>query len=348
MRQIKFVKNPLSIYLNRGYPLEKANGDMIMLKKAIVLASALIFAACAADNSAVYLETASQVTKMPDAESAVKQYQATVRKSVHSQYSYEGLGDIYFAYGDFGAAVNEYTQSLRNKEDSDVHMKRGRAYMKLGFYPDAAYDFTTVISYGGDRAYIGYAERAKAYVELGKYKEALKDIDKARSHTEISAELDRAMAEIYYKTADYNTAKVYVQRAVSATPDDAALYMLRAKLFYKTRDANQAVADYEKAISLNPNYTEAKKELAMALATCPVSIYRNGTKAVELANQLYASEDSSDNAVILAAAYAETGDFDKASELLTKASEKEKDLVKQDDMRVYLKAYQEKRTITSW
>lgn len=319
-----------------------------MLKKAIVLSSALILAACATDNSAVYLDTAAQVSKMSDAESAVKQYQATVRKSVHSHYYYEGLGDIYFSYGEFGAAVNEYTQSLRNKEDAEVHLKRGRAYMKLAFYPDAAYDFSTVISLGGDKAFIAYAERAKAYVELGKYKEALKDIDKARSHTEISAELDRAMAEIYYKTADYNTAKVYVQRAVTAIPDDSALYMLRGKLFYKTRDANQAIADYEKAISLNPDYTEAKKELAMALATCPVSIYRNGAKAVELAKELYISEESSDNALVLSAAYAETGDFDKAAELISRASEKEKDLVKQDDMRVYLKAYQEKRTITSW
>jgi tetratricopeptide (TPR) repeat protein len=319
-----------------------------MLRKGFLLICTVILAACAADNSAVYLETAAQLKNMPDAGSAVKKYESTVRKSVHSHFYYEGRGDLYFAYGEYGNAVNDYTASLRNKEDAGVHLKRGHAYMKLGFYPDAAYDFTSVIQFGGDRTYLAYAERAKAYIELGKYKEALKDIDKARSHTEISAELDKSMAEIYYKTADYNMAKVYAQRAVSAHPDDAYLYFLRGKLFYRTRDANQAVADYRKAVELKPSYTEAKKELAMVYATCPVSMYRDGAKAVELAQELYSAEATSDNAITLAAAYAETGDFEKAAELLKKASESEKDFVKQDDMRVYMKAYEEKRTINSW
>lgn len=319
-----------------------------MLRKGFLLICMAIFTACAADNSAVYLDTAAQLKNMPDADSAVKKYESTVRKSVHSHFYYEGRGDLYFAYGEYGNAVNDYTSSLRNKEATDVHMKRGRAYMKLGFYPDAAYDFSSVIQLGGEKAYLAYSERAKAYIELGKYKEALKDIDKARSHTEISAELDKSMAEIYYKTADYNMAKVYAHRAVSALPDDASLYFLRGKLFYKTRDANQAIADYRRAIELKPSFTEAKRELAMVYATCPVSIYRDGGKAVELAQELYSADRTSDNAMTLAAAYAETGDFEKAADILKKAVDSEKDFVKQDDMRVYQKAYEEKRTINSW
>jgi len=319
-----------------------------MIKRAFLLMCMVILSACAADNSAVYLDTAAQLKNMPDVDSAVKKYESTVRKSVHSHFYYEGRGDIYYAYKEYGNAVNDYTASLRNKEDADVHLKRGRAYMHLGFYPDAAYDFTSVTQLGGGKTYLAYAERAKAYIELGKYKEALKDIDRARSHTEISAELDKSMAEIYYKTADYNMAKVYAQRAVSAHPDDASLYFLRGKLFYKTRDANQAVADYLKAVELKPDYTEAKRELAMAYATCPVSIYRDGAKAVALAQELYSVDKSSDNAITLAAAYAETGDFEKAAEVLKNASDSEKDFVKQDDMRVYMKAYEEKRTINSW
>lgn len=319
-----------------------------MLKKAMLLVSMLILAACAADNSAVYLDTAAQLKNMQDAGSAVKKYESTVRKSVHSHYYYEGLGDIYYAYGEYGNAVNEYTSSLRNKDSSGVHLKRGDAYVKLGFYPDAAYDFSSAIEYGGENAYIAYAKRAKVYIELGKYKEALKDIEKARKHTEVSADMDRALAEIYYKTADYNTAKVYVQRAISEIPDDAGLYYLRAKLFYRTKDANQAIADYEKAVALKPDFYDAKRELAMVYATCPVSIYRNGEKALKLASELYDANPSSGNVTVLAAAYAEKGDFDKAAELLKNAADKEKNFVKQDDMRVYLHAYEEKRTINSW
>ncbi|TCK58202.1 tetratricopeptide repeat protein [Seleniivibrio woodruffii] len=319
-----------------------------MLKRALIVCSCFSLMACAGQNAAVYYDAAAVSAKQPGIETALRTYDSTVKKSVHSQHYYGARGDIFFAYKDYGSAVNEYTKALRNADSAELHMKRAQAYMKLGFYPDAAYDFGMAAESGGELKYRAYAGRAKAYIELGKYAEALKDIDRAKSGADTSAELEKAMAEIFFKTADYAKAKEHVQRALASDPDKGELYFLRGRIFYKTKDANQALSDYERAVAMQPENTAAKYELARVLSTCPVSMYRDGQRAVRISQELFSTDPSADNAMILAASYAETGDFDKASDILKNAADKEKDLVKQDDMRVYLKAYQEKRTINTW
>jgi len=319
-----------------------------MLKRALIVCSCFSLLACAGQNAAVYYDAAAVSAKQPGIETALRTYDSTVKKSVHSQHYYGARGDIFFAYKDYGSAVNEYTKALRNADSAELHMKRGQAYMKLGFYPDAAYDFGAAAENGGGLKFRAYAERAKAYIELGKYAEALKDIDRAKSGADTSAGLEKAMAEIFYKTADYAKAKEHVQRALAADGGNAELYLLRGRIFYKTRDANQALSDFEKAVELKPEFTAAKHELARVLSTCPVSMYRDGKRAVAISLEIFGVDPTAENAMTLAASYAETGDFDKASDILKNAADKEKDLVKQDDMRVYLKAYQEKRTINTW
>ncbi len=319
-----------------------------MFFRLIALFSVLALFACASDYSPVYFDMSKQAMKSATVDEALKAYEKSVKHNPHSPDYYNARGDIYYNYGRYGDAVNDYTQSLRNNSNSEVNMKRGRAYMKLRYFKDASIDFTSVIDRHNQHLYTAYVERAKAYIELGMTKEALRDLEKTKKRAGDSLDLNIALGEVYIKLNDPDKAKEYVQKALLMDPENIELYLLRGKLYYKTKDANQAITDIKAALERDPSLIQAKLELARIYATCPLEIYRDGKKAVEMARDVYETTNGLDALIVLAAGYAELGDFKKAVSLLDSRIESTKDYVMQDDMRVYKRAYEENRTITGW
>ena len=67
-------------------------------------------------------------------------------------------------------------------------------------------------------------------------------------------------------------------------------------------------------------YQQAQANLAWLLATCPQAQYRNGQKALSISqNLLQGKTDNANLLDTLAAAYAETGQFERASEIQQQA-----------------------------
>jgi tetratricopeptide (TPR) repeat protein len=87
-------------------------------------------------------------------------------------------------------------------------------------------------------------------------------------------------------------------------------------------DFDRAIADYERALQLNPGLSTALNSLAWDLATMPSASRRDGPRAVELAKQaLVLNEREPGFLDTLAAAYAETGQFDAAVQTQKKGVE---------------------------
>jgi tetratricopeptide (TPR) repeat protein len=104
------------------------------------------------------------------------------------------------------------------------------------------------------------------------------------------------------------------------------------------------VAFYERRLRNSPNRSRARNGLAWLLATCPDDDIRDGAKAVEHATKACELTNWENAAFVdtLAAAYAESGDFDSAVKQQRKAIEllSEEDEGPRADMEERLKLYQ--------
>jgi tetratricopeptide (TPR) repeat protein len=102
--------------------------------------------------------------------------------------------------------------------------------------------------------------------------------------------------------------------AIRLDPKQAAAHANRGIAWQKLGRYDIASADWKEAIRLDPKNVNAHCALAWLLATCSDDRYRDGKRAVELATK--ACEMSgwkyANGLIALAAAYAETGDFEKA------------------------------------
>lgn len=97
----------------------------------------------------------------------------------------------------------------------------------------------------------------------------------------------------------------------------------RADAYLGLGEHPNAVSDYDEALKLNRNEDGVLNNLAWVLATSPMDEVRDGDRAIDLATKACKVTDYKQAHILstLAAAYAESGDFDKAMEWSTKAVE---------------------------
>lgn len=99
------------------------------------------------------------------------------------------------------------------------------------------------------------------------------------------------------------------------------LYEERAKIWTQKGEYENALADYSKSIELEAGYSNLGA-LAWFRATCPDANYRKGEEAVEYALQAIekrGEKEEEGDFTILAAAYAEAGNFPEAIQAQEKA-----------------------------
>ena len=74
----------------------------------------------------------------------------------------------------------------------------------------------------------------------------------------------------------------------------------------------RAIADLNKDFELDPNDSHAYSHLAWVFAISPDAVFRNGRRAVELAEKAIKLDQDAHNLDALAAAHAEIGRFEEA------------------------------------
>jgi len=219
-------------------------------------------------------------------------------------------------------ALDSSTEAIRlNPKDTRAYFIRGHAWYLKHNFENSIQDFTETIRLDPENAEAFYhrgvdwqskREFLSNDLATNESDKAIEDFTEAiridpqytaaygnRAYNwEVKGELDKAMK-------DYTEAN-------RLDPDYGSFYN-RGRLWQAKSEFGKAIEDYLEAIRLNPSLS-FQKDLAWIYATCPEEQYRNGEEAIQYAKKAceitgWHSWDSLD---VLAAAYAETGDFANA------------------------------------
>lgn len=190
------------------------------------------------------------------------------------------LGHVLDRHGKHDEAVIHYLKALQiNPNYAEVHNNLGYNLANQGKFKDAVYHYNEALRL--DPKY------AKALNNLG---------------------------TVLARQGNFEEAVYHFNQALQADPNYARAYYNLGKIYSNQCKIKEAIGFYRKALSFAPNMTQALYNLSWTLASCENEKLRNGKEAVRLAEKLCKITKNNEPLALdaLAAAYAETGNFDSA------------------------------------
>ncbi len=150
--------------------------------------------------------------------------------------------------------------------------------------------------------------------DLGKAVEELKAAQSLHPNEEVHSIMSGRIAQ---KRGDVQGAIRYFQQALTLNPRNGAAQLELGMYLLGLRRWREAAKHWQEALRESPNNIDFIEQYAWLLATCPDASGRDGKKALELANRLTlikkrTIEQDIRCGIALAAAYAETQQFENA------------------------------------
>jgi serine/threonine-protein kinase len=251
---------------------------------------------------------------MGELDRAIQVIRGDIERDPDGNHYYDLLGYIYHEQGKLDLALATYCDALRRS--------KSHAYL----------------------AETGLKALGKTQELIEIYRERLKAEPAEIDLIEKLARLLQDEGKIEEADAEFDQIILSLRERTKSAPDFKSYWRLGNALKSRKRLA-EAIDAWRHALEIRPGHVDTLNKLAWALATTPDARIRDGKAAVEFATKAceLSKWNNTENLDTLAAAYAESGDFDsavkwqsKAIELLSAAKEKE-------DYGTRLKLYQEKK-----
>jgi tetratricopeptide (TPR) repeat protein len=239
--------------------------------------------------------------------------------------------------GDYDRAIDCFNMAIRlNAKDAAAYYNRGLAYGHKGEREKAMADFDKTIELD-PKFEQAYGNRGFAYQARGELDRAIADFNEVirLDQKDGVAYYNRGIA--YGQKGDFDKAIADFDDAVRINPVFVEAYgnrgfayelkgdleQAQAKADEAGADYTKAIANYEVAVRLDPQSAISFQNFAWLLGTCPQAGFRDGKKAIRYARKAGELSEwkSADTLETLAAAEAETGDFDAAVRSEAKAAE---------------------------
>ena len=286
-------------------------------------------------------------------------YTATLQKNPDCWMAHYNLGIVLSERGEADQAIVHYQRAVALRPDhAKAHYNLGRLLIEQGRLDDAmahceravainpadaeAQNNLGVALFGigrADEAIVHYQKAleirpdyAKASCNLANALIAKGDFDRAIAHYTACLAAMPDQEEVQYNLATAllrkgrtDEAIIQYQKVLQMHPESADAHANLGSAWLAKGRVRDAMAEYTKALRISPENLAALSNLAWILATSADPSLRNGSEAVRLAERADAVSSRGDTHPtvlrILAAAYAEAGQFAEAKETAQRALE---------------------------
>jgi tetratricopeptide (TPR) repeat protein len=263
-------------------------------------------------------------------ENALRNLDTAVEIEPKLPAAHNARAQVYLEQKRYDKALDEMSELVRLRPgDPAVWNVRGVTYLYLKQYDKAAEDMTEAIRLDPMTA-ANFSNRAFAYLFLRRFDEALADCEDAIRIDASSGNAWQVRGLIHNELKQFKKAVEYFNEAIRLNPNDHRYLSGRGIAYRELGSYREAIDDYEESLATDNNYWHARINLAWLLATAGGDEFRDGKRALDLAQSAYDAGDFGSYGEakflgILAAAHAEVGDFENAVERCLKAIELAKD-----------------------
>jgi tetratricopeptide (TPR) repeat protein len=269
----------------------------------------------------IYCLRAEAYSNKGRVDKALSDWTAAIQLNSKSATTYYNRGRDYGVIGDTDKAISDYSAAIRlNPKFLFAYVNRGNEYGKERNYKLAIRDATMAIQLNRKHAN-AYHNRGAYYAETGDFDKAIADLSEAIRLNPRSPTTFHGRATVYEDIEQSGKAMADYDRVIRIAPKDADDYAVRGVAYFKKGKYKEAASTFEKALQLFPNNDSALSRLAWLRATCPDASLRNGKEAIRMSVRACERSKWKEPHYItaLAAAYAESSDFDEAVKFQTEA-----------------------------
>ncbi|MGA2797840.1 MAG: tetratricopeptide repeat protein [Thermoguttaceae bacterium] len=300
-RQIHLLQKKLdeAIYdLNKAIALDPSNANLLLLR------------------SSLYLEKGDKEKALADAKDAVQ----LLPKNVTAIRDY---ALILIDMGKFDEALEDLNKAAAlDPSNADLLKLRSLVYLKKGDKEKALADAKDAVQLS-PKDISAISNYAAILTEMDKFDEALAQLEKARKLEPNNPFPILQIGMIFVQQKQSGKAIDVYGEFLKDHPNESNILYARGNAYLNLGLQAEAVADYEKAYKDLSKDSGLLNNFAWVLATSPDEKLRDGQRAVKMATEACKLTEYKQGHILstLAAAYAETGDFDNAVKWSEKSAE---------------------------
>jgi tetratricopeptide (TPR) repeat protein len=268
-------------------------------------------------------------------DSAVTHLEAALRlpaSNVIAGSAHSNLGDLYSKRGALAEALRHYEESLALVDARDTSSKNGLfcsnhsgiavVRFQQRRFEEAIHHFNLSLE-GDPRAWHTRLKLALALRALHRYAEAERHFAGVVELDAASSVANFGLGEVLARQNRLEEAVACYRRALALDPANVSCHCHLAGALQQLGNSAEAEAEYQKAFRLNPHWAEQSNQRAWILSTHPSEHWRDGRSALPLAEQICEATGYQNVRYLdtLAAAQAETGQFDEARKTARQAQQ---------------------------